>query len=160
MRSAFSQGFPDSFYFFLADLEVVPVSGEDFEGDRFIVLDVFEFSHNLFEIDDPGADGQMTILLSEVVIGVDMADPVTMETDELRGSILSTPEVGMADIQGKPDFRKGIENRLKLMRLGKKVGLGKHILDTEGDIEVDGLLQDGFERFHRISLCLVQEEFP
>jgi len=52
-----SQCFPHSLYLLFADLEVVPIPGEDFEGDRFIILDVFEFSHNPFEIDDPGADG-------------------------------------------------------------------------------------------------------
>src|SRR4030042_2492792 len=106
MRFAFSQGFPHSLYLLLADLEVVPVFGEDFEGDGFIVFGLIEFFHNLFEINDPGTNWQMTIFLSEVVIGVDMANSVTIKTDKLRRSILSTPKIGMANLQSQPDFRK------------------------------------------------------
>jgi len=155
-----SQGFPHSLYLLFADLEIVPVPGEDFEGDGLIVLGVFKFFHNLFEIDNPGADGQVSIFLSEVVIGVDMADSVTMEADELRGSILPAAEIGMANVQGEPNFWKGLEDGLELMRLGKKVSLGKHIFDTEGDIKVHSLLQDGLERFHRIPFALSRRNFP
>src|SRR4030042_5072992 len=158
MRFAFSQGFPHSLYLFLADLEIVPVLGEDFEGDGFIVFGLIEFFHNLFEINDPGPNWQMTVFLSEVVIGVDVADSVTIETDKLRRSIFPTPKIGMANIQSEPDFWKGFEDGLEFMRLGEKAGLRKHIFNAEGDIEVDGLLQDGFERFHGISLGLIQKE--
>jgi len=101
----------------------------------------------------------VSIFLSEVVIGVDMADSVTMKADELRGSVLPPAEIGMANIQGQSDFRKGIENGLKLMGLGEKVSLGKHIFNKESDIEVDRLLQYRLERFHRVPFRLVQQKF-
>ena len=81
-----------------ANLEVISVFGEDFEGDGFIVLGLFQFFHNPFEINDPRTNGQMTIFLSEVVIGVDMADSVTMEADKLGRFIFSTAKIRMADI--------------------------------------------------------------
>ena len=98
MRFVFSYGFPHSFYLLLAHLEVILVPGEDFEGDGFIVLGLFELLDNSFEIDDPGTDWEVAVFFSEVVIGVDVADPVTIKTDKLRGSILATPQVGMTHI--------------------------------------------------------------
>ena len=97
-RDPKSQDFPHSFYLVPADLKIVPIPGEDFEGDGFIVLGLFELFHNPFEIDDPSTNWEVAVFLSEVVIGVDMADSVTIKTDKLRGSILATPQVGMANI--------------------------------------------------------------
>ena len=81
-RDPKSQDFPHSFYLVPADLKIVLVPGEDFEGDGFIVLGLFELFDNSFEIDDPGTDWEVAVFFPEVVIGVDMADPVTIKTDK------------------------------------------------------------------------------
>ena len=65
----------------------------------------------------------------------------------------------MADIQGEANFWKGLEDRLEFMGLEEKVRLWKHIFDTEGDVEANRLLQNGFDRIHSIPLCPIQEEF-
>ena len=112
-----SQGLPQTSYLIPADLEIIPISGEDLKRDGFVVLGFLEFSQYLFEIDDPCAYRKVVILLSKVVIGMDMADSVAMEADELRGSILAAAEIGMADIEGEPNFREGIEDGLEFRRL-------------------------------------------
>ena len=91
-------GFPHSFYLLLADFKVVPVPGEDFDRDAFIVLGILEVFQNLFEIDDPGANWEMAVFFSEVVIGVHVADAKTIKTDKLRGFILAASKVGVAHI--------------------------------------------------------------
>ena len=83
MRFAFSQGLPYSFNLFFADLEILPVLGEDFEGKGFVVLGLIEFSQYLSEIDDPSTNRKMIVLFPEVVIGVDMANSVTILMNEL-----------------------------------------------------------------------------
>ena len=83
MHFALSQGLPYPLYLFFADLEVLPVLGEDFEGKGFVVLSLIEFSQYLFEINNPGTDRKMIVLFPEVVIGMDMANSVTILMNEL-----------------------------------------------------------------------------
>ena len=45
--------------------------------------------------------------------------------------------IGMADIQGKTDFWKDVKDGLEFMRLGEKLGWGKHVFNTEGQPEAD-----------------------
>jgi len=65
-----------------------------------------------------------------VVVGVDMTDSVTMEADELRDCSCRRRD-GMANIQGEPNFRKGVERRAGTHAVGKESEPGKHIFDTE-----------------------------
>jgi len=78
-----SKGLPHTFDLLLAHLEVVSISGEDFEGDGFIILGHFKLLDHFFEIDHASTDRKMAILLPEVVMGMDMANSVTMEADKL-----------------------------------------------------------------------------
>lgn len=82
IRNQKSQGFPHSLDLVPADLEIISISGEDFEGDRFVVLGLLELFHDLFKIDDSSTDREMTILLSKIVIRVDMADSATVALDK------------------------------------------------------------------------------
>ena len=83
MRFAFSEVFPHLLYLLLANLEIVSISGEDFKGDRFIVLTLFKFSQYFFEIDDAGTDREVVVFLAKVVIRMDMTDAMTITTNEL-----------------------------------------------------------------------------
>src|SRR4030042_4060799 len=127
-----SQGLPHSFYLFLADLEVVPVPREDFDRHRIVILSLLELLQYPFEIDDPCTNREVIVLLPKIVICMDMADAMTITPDELRGFVSTPTEICMADIQSEAGFRKGLEDGLEFRRLRKKVGLGKHVLKTEG----------------------------